>query len=176
MRGATQLFKGAHRAADRETGSTELRDVVGYEGLYKVNDRAEVFRVCTYGGAPCFRRLAVTGKRYPRVHLSRDGVAVKESLHVVVAEAFLGPRPKGKECAHLDGNKQNCLPENLAWKTHRENEADKERHGTRKRALTREQIIKVRAEYRWFKNTGAMLAAQYGVSASVIYNAIRSAQ
>lgn len=42
-------------------------------------------------------------------------------VHVLVAEAFLGPRPKGHEIDHLDGNAFNARVTNLAYVTPAQN-------------------------------------------------------
>lgn len=70
---------------------------------------------------------------YPCVHLYGSGGArnrTARSIHSLVAEAFIGPRPPGQEVRHLDGDPKNCRLENLAYGTHVENERDKIRHGT----------------------------------------------
>lgn len=41
--------------------------------------------------------------------------------HVIVNEAFHGPKPKGKETLHLDGNPRNNSAGNLKWGTRAEN-------------------------------------------------------
>lgn len=52
------------------------------------------------------------------------------SAHVMVALAFIGPRPYKFDCAHWDGNPANCHRSNLRWATRRENQMDAQRHGT----------------------------------------------
>lgn len=69
-------------------------------------------------------------KRYLTVKV--DGVTRR--VHELVLTTFVGPCPSGLECRHLDGNPARCALANLAWGTHRENEADKYRHGTRRPA------------------------------------------
>jgi hypothetical protein len=59
-----------------------------------------------------------------------DGVRKTRSVHQLVLEAFVGPRPPDMECRHLDGNPANNRLDNLAWGTHQENIDDKRRHGT----------------------------------------------
>jgi hypothetical protein len=51
-------------------------------------------------------------------------------IHSLILEAFIGPRPPGLECRHLDGNSMNNRLDNLCWGTQRENMADRVRHGT----------------------------------------------
>lgn len=67
---------------------------------------------------------------YPRVVLHRDGKSFHRYVHSLVLTAFAGPKPDGKECRHLDGNKLNCALTNLTWGTPKENTDDKYDHGT----------------------------------------------
>lgn len=84
-----------------------------------------------------------------------DGVRRKVSFHRVVCETFHGPAPTVKhQAAHLDGNSSNNAASNLAWKTSKENHADRILHGTTKRgvlnsnaALTQTQVNAIRKEY-----------------------------
>lgn len=54
----------------------------------------------------------------------------KEWAHRMVAEAFLGPCPKGLEVCHGDGNPINNRVGNLRYDTHRNNMLDAIQHGT----------------------------------------------
>src|SRR5690606_38480338 len=54
--------------------------------------------------------------------------------HVLVAEAFIGPRPEGAECLHGDGDHTNNMVSNLRWGTKSENQLDSVRHGTHHQA------------------------------------------
>lgn len=67
---------------------------------------------------------------YPSVKLWRKGERLTEKVHKVVLESFVGPRPDGMECRHLDGDNTNNALGNLAWGTHDENYQDRLRHGT----------------------------------------------
>lgn len=68
-----------------------------------------------------------TPKQYRQVQLGRGNV---RKVYHLVLEAFVGPRPLGTECRHLDGNSQNDRLDNLCWGTKIENTEDKIRHGT----------------------------------------------
>lgn len=68
---------------------------------------------------------------YPSVHLRQYGREKQMKVHIAVLLAFVGEPPTpAHETAHWDGNRGNATLGNLRWATHRENEADKVRHGT----------------------------------------------
>jgi hypothetical protein len=46
-----------------------------------------------------------------------NGAYTCESVHTMVAEAFLGPKPRGAFCCFLDGDKTNIRASNLAYMT-----------------------------------------------------------
>jgi len=113
------------------------RPVNGYEDRYEVSSLGRVRSILKNGAQTRILRPAIkcrkqsTGIGYPTVALSKVGVPLRyKSVHLLVLEAFCGPKPQGKEGAHLDGNSQNCTISNLAWVTHAENIAHKFVHGT----------------------------------------------
>lgn len=81
-------------------------------------------------------RLIVTGQERPEKYIraqlsSRDRGVKKESVHVLVLEAFVGLRPSpDHQGSHWDGNRFNNRLSNLRWATRKENAEDKKRHGT----------------------------------------------
>lgn len=97
------------------------------------------------------------------------------SVHVMVCEAFHGPRPEKHHAAHVNGVRTDNRASNLRWATAYQNEADKvihdvrawgERHGMHK--LTELQVKEIRSS----NEPGCTLARHYGVSDSAI-SAIR---
>lgn len=73
------------------------------------------------------------------------------SVHVLVAEAFHGPRPDGQVVRHVDGDKLVNRPSALGYGTRQANAADSKRHGTARYGenhpnakLTAEQVAGVR--------------------------------
>ncbi len=58
------------------------------------------------------------------------GRSAQIRIHVLVLETFVGPRPEGLICRHLDGNPLNNHVNNLRWGTAEENYDDRRRHGT----------------------------------------------
>ena len=59
-----------------------------------------------------------------------DGKSTMRTVHTLVCEAFIGPRPEGMEVRHLNGVRDDNRLENLAYGTPKENQADKRFHGT----------------------------------------------
>ncbi len=117
------------------------KDVVGYEGLYRVSDFGRVYSVRRkskqnhwVGGRLMHPQLAPHG--YAIVTLSRSGGQKSISLHRMVLDAFVGPRPIGKECCHWDSKRTNNRLENLRWDSRQANAKDKERHGTASRGTS----------------------------------------
>lgn len=115
---------------------TEIwRPITGHPG-YEVSNFGRVKSLDRYGLGRFQNRLFV-GRL---LKLNRSGkighlqaqfaYGKNESVHRLVLIAFVGPCPDGMECAHKDGNPGNNHINNLAWKTHKENEADKKTHGT----------------------------------------------
>lgn len=93
-------------------------------------------------------------------------------VHILVAEAFIGPKPFPKACVrHIDGSPGNNRADNLAWGTYSENESDKRRHGTwesrRVGRLTEEQRTEVIAKAAAGERPRD-LAEEYGVSRPTI--------
>ena len=102
--------------------------------------------------------------RYYSVKIGR-----KRSLHVVVAEAWLGPRPEGQHVCHGTNGVHDNSVSNLYYGTPKRNAADKRRDGTAQigtrngaNKLTEQQVLEIRAIGSSMKQRD--LAAKYGVS------------
>ena len=88
---------------------------------------------------------------YLRVTLFLRGTRLRFFLHNIVAENFLGPKPKGLTVNHKDGDKLNNTSANLEYVTHLENMrhaslnrlcASGELHGMAK--LKTEDVLEIR--------------------------------
>lgn len=63
------------------------------------------------------------------VHLGYDKKRISVSVHKLVLLAFVGPAPDGMECCHNNGIAWDNRIENLRWDTHKNNNADRKKHG-----------------------------------------------
>lgn len=122
------------------------KPVAGFEGYYEVSCLgrikslarliARTSRLGNVHHRVQAERILALGPHtsgYRCAHLYKEGDRRATLLHIVVAEAFLGPKPSpDMEVRHLDGDKDNCAAANLAWGTHQENVDDQVGHGTRR--------------------------------------------
>lgn len=111
-----------------------FKDIPGFPG-YRVGDDGTVWSCLNsrWGVNPDRWKALKPGKDtkgYLFVNLFLGKVAHHRSVHRLVLEAFVGPRPEGQETRHLNGIRTDNRPENLCWDTHTENIADKVAHGT----------------------------------------------
>lgn len=88
---------------------------------------------------------------YWQVNLHKNGKRATRPVHILVALAFLGPRPEGMQVRHLDGDETNPRLLNLAYGTAAENCADAKEHGTYvhgetcgKATLTERDVLRIR--------------------------------
>ena len=101
---------------------TEIwKDVVGYEGLYKVSNFGNVLSL-NYNGtgkSKLLKQFYHIG--YRRVMLVKNGIKKKLLVHRLVAEAFI-PNPNNYPCVnHKDENRGNNHVDNLEWCTYKYN-------------------------------------------------------
>lgn len=168
----------------------EWRPIPGHDG-YEVSNLGRVRSYRAHGGNSGGRRIAeprlkVTSRHKPTGYLSvvlqaELGRSQRYAVHVLVAQAFLGPRPAGYQVAHADGDKMNARRENLRYATAVENAQDKVGHGTvpvgqrnGNHKLTEGEVRELVARYR----VGARqvdLADAFGISQSQVSNLVRRA-
>lgn len=164
------------------------KPVPGFPG-YMVGDDGSIWSAWQktalgYGGGtfstigPDYRKLFCTVSRYGyrTVGLRRNHKTHRRFVHALVLEAFVGPRPLGLQCRHLDGNRTNNRIENLCWGTAQENQDDINRHGTRwvpvgedspNSKLSNRQAIAIK-RLLLIGVRGSELAAIFGVTKSTI--------
>lgn len=160
----------------------QWRPIPGWEGLYAVSDQGRVLsveRVVLKKSGPArllpkVRRTHLSRFGYPSVSLCRGSHYTLCRVHELVLAAFVGPRPEGQVCRHLDGNPANNALSNLAYGTHTENMADARRHGTLKcgerchQAKLNEQQVRAIREAGDVGETQRAVAERFGVSRSTV--------
>jgi hypothetical protein len=136
-------------------------------GNYEVSDDGEVRHRVTQH----VRKVRIDPEGYAALNIWQARKLVRFKVHVLVIEAFVGPRPAGLVVRHLNGCRTDNRRENLAWGTRSENCADMVTHGTVLRGsksksakLTAEQVLRIRAS----TENGQTLATTYGVSKNAI--------
>lgn len=105
-----------------------------YGGYYLVSDSGIVKRNWPVPSGYFGKEISwgLSKKGYARVTLQVDGKKFSKFVHNLVAEAFLGPCPPGKEVNHKDTDKWNNVWTNLEYLTHIENIAHAVSFGLRK--------------------------------------------
>jgi len=98
------------------------KDVVGYEGIYKVSSLGRVAsleRVNARGQvvSPRIKATKQNNRGYIQISLSKDGKQEYKLLHRVVAEAFIKNPNNLPQVNHKDENKNNNNIDNLEWCT-----------------------------------------------------------
>jgi hypothetical protein len=132
----------------------EMRQIPGFEP-YLAGDDGYIYRPLKDKRSPHYplKRLGgfLTAYGYRSAMLSNKRAI---GIHVLVALAFHGPKPTPAHCIrHLDDNKLNNHPSNLAWGTRAENAADAVKFGTFKGSkhgrayLNEETVLAMRAAH-----------------------------
>ena len=148
----------------------EWKPIPGYDG-YEVSSLGRVrcwrkwgFRAAT--DVPRVLKPKGGPSRYLSVILGYRGPS--REIHRLVAEQFVPGRGLGLEVAHENGNKHDNRASNLRWKTRKENQKDKLRHGTHGKTLTPNVVVSIREEYSSGVVTQKELAMKYGTTQSTV--------
>jgi len=151
---------------------------------YAISNYGQVKRIKAGQGAKVGHILKSfsTYKGYLLVKFSLSKYKSKtRQAHHLVLEAFVSPRPEGKECNHKDGNKANNYIENLEWVTASENVRHSfdilghigvrgEQHGRAK--LTENNVHNIRNLYATGHYKQSVLAKQFNIDQTVISDII----
>lgn len=117
-------------------------------------------------------------QRYAAVGCHINDIRHQRLVHRLVAEAFLGPCPRGKEVNHKNGRRLDNRPENLEYVTAAENKAHAvangfvshgDRHPNSK--LTAAEVRQIRRKFK--PGMCAALAKEYGVHLATIDYIVR---
>lgn len=128
------------------------KDIEGYEGLYQINNNAEIKSLSRIIKSGYNRKIKekilkpqLNTNGYYSISLHKDNKIVKKLVHVLVALAFL-PNPNNlTQVNHIDGNKLNNKINNLEWCTNRENTC----HFYKKKNKTSKYIGVYKSKNKW---------------------------
>ena len=163
----------------------EWRPIPGYFG-HEASDQGRIRTWVKYGNSrqlansPRIKKQFINERGYFCVSISDDNKReLTRRVHSLVALAFIGPRPDGREVCHLNCIKTDNRPCNLAYDTHAENvrqtvEKGLQARGTRQGAakLDDEKVRQIRKLHAEGKRVNS-LARQFGVTHGAIHHAIK---
>lgn len=165
-----------------ESDSTTERwlPCVGFEGLYAVSSTGRVRsldRIVAHGTLGATRRVRARvlkfnkHKGYHSVTMCKNSKPHIWFVHHVVLEAFVGPRPVGMECRHLNDIHDDNRIENIVWGTHKENGEDMARNGKVSRGeksnlarLVKADVLLIRKRYAAGGISQQQLGELFGIS------------
>jgi hypothetical protein len=156
--------------------------VVGWADFYEVSDLGQVRsieRLVQFGTstrrAPSKIRKPRNANGYLGLVLSAGDRRATVRVHVIVAEAFHGPRPEGLVIRHINGISTDNRACNLAYGTAAENYADRANHGRMPKGVGHPGAKLTEDEVRFIRTSGLpqlVLAARFGVGKRVVFNII----
>lgn len=140
--------------------------------IYSTHSRGPGARPC---GKEPFALKEWINRGYANVHLTRNGERKSLRVASLVCAAFNGPRPDGMTCSHLNGNRSDNRPENLAWEPLLQNIRRRAEHGTwlaneknPSAKLTWYQVREIRRRHSAGEANQCELARQFGVTHSAV--------
>ncbi len=159
------------------------KDIIGYEGLYQVSDHGKLKRMVSI---KCkkerIRKPVITRDGRLSTTLHKNNIGQKMLIHRLVLLSFVGPPEVDQITRHLDGNPKNNNLSNLRWGTHKENQQDSVRHGTKsdppridnsgskngRSKLTESQVSKIRIIVKDGRYTQRKIAEIFGITQQTI--------
>ena len=104
-----------------------IKDIKGYEGLYKITDNGKVLSVRK--NRYIYTSLDRYG--YEQCILFKDGKHKTKKVHRLVAEAFIPNTENKPQINHINGVRNDNIYTNLEWCTNSENQLHSYRHNNR---------------------------------------------
>lgn len=152
------------------------KDIPGYEGLYQVSDfgRVKSLNYLRTGTS----QLLKPGKNDTGrliVALYNNGVVKNYQVHILVALAFIGERPKGYDVCHSNGKHQDNRLVNLSYDTKTQNCIDMYRYGGKSPSgkLSLLEVLFIRRLYETNNYSYRKLGKMFGINNTAVGFIIR---
>jgi len=97
------------------------KPILGFEGLYEVSNWGRIRSLAKPNMPGQLMKQQLKKRGYLTVSLSKENKRSNPFVHKLVAEAFIGQRPTGKQIDHIDGDKRNNILPNLHYVTAKQN-------------------------------------------------------
>lgn len=168
----------------------EWYDIKGFEGIYQITKSGRIRSIARSwqqkARSGCVHTHSIKGRElkpglsaqgYPTVVLGRK--TGTRTVHSLVAETFIGPRPCNNEVRHKNGDRTDHRLDNLCYGTRSDNINDSRTHGTFAqryesiRHLRTKDIFKVRELYATGEYTRRRLSEMFCAPTACISRAIR---
>jgi len=165
-----------------------FKDIIGYEGLYKVSSHGRVKslpkewvsgqeRVRKHNGI--FLKQTKNKYGYLVLGLSKEKKRKTIQVHILVAKAFIQNPNNYPLVMHLNDIRDDNYYKNLFFGTHKMNSEDMVNKGRgiigikhHKSKLTEEQVLEIRAKYIPRKYSARKLAKEYNINNTTILKII----
>lgn len=138
------------------------KDIIGFEGLYKISNLGNVFGIKR--NKVLKNRINKTG--YYQIKLTKNSKRKSFLIHRLIAIHFIPTDDFSLEVNHINADRKDFRIENLEWVTRNQNQKHSCVIGNNFRKLNKEKVEKIRLDNRKYK----FISEEYGVSTSVICN------
>lgn len=151
-----------------------MKDVKGYEGLYKCDESGIVYSLPkkTRKGIRIVKPFISKNNGYFQVDLCKDGGIKRFSVHRIIAECFIENSKNKEQVNHINGNKSDNSLVNLEWNTRSENQLHAINLGLRSTKGVKNSSAKLTDDFvkfiRQSKSKTIDLAKEFKVSQSTI--------
>lgn len=139
--------------------------VKGFENSYEISSMGRVRK------KPKIMKQSPNGHGYKKLTLSSNGKTRCTSVHILMAESFLGERPKDLIVNHKNGIKADNNIENLEYTDQEYNMQHAVKHNLVRLKLSKSDILFIRSLHR--KYTRIKLAEMFNSSVASIGRVIR---